>query len=550
MSDKPISRGGGNGIWPFKWGSVKDNKKPADTTDGKENKSEAKSLSDRTAEASKEKTTSRTGTAQSKKLQEKQASNRRSTGLGERRVSQAVKKHVSDGDIPSGEPLHGRKLGEMKLTYIDYDILHIGVIDLEGLLDSKTSKKEVPLDPDQTAKAFKKEFDDLSPAALYIKYKDLVALENAGGIEVFNNIIEHFDKLAHDQKNDPKQREFYENARDRYVNRRMLIKMRKGDLEFRCTRKVKDFKPMPAKILDKKALDKIEYLTSKLIVETNKMIWEKRGYCSHSEDKFSDIFSEKLFQEYSAKPTTADRMGWYKAENGQELPVCELCHKDLNRSDYVLKDKNGKTIELTPESYPHFSPEDEEAFISQARLEGKSDAEIRKMIEFKTKHEIPELQEKWKKERVDVFLKFCGYDENADYGSQEKKMTAKNAAEEKLFKLSQCMCQEMGNGYLLVSGDDPHSPEHIGQSSFLIPPSGGALNSRFELIQSESGDIALKYIENIEGINVMMGPEEGRVNFTNSSISFYNKEVGVILNTNNEWEEYKDGKIGFNLYRA
>lgn len=112
-------------------------------------------------------------------------------------------------------------------------------------------------------------------------------------------------------------------------------------------------------------------------------------------------------------------------------------------------------------------------------------------------------------------------------------------------KLSQCMCQEMGNGYVVTSGESENSPQRIAGKPFTVPDSAGDLERHFEIDKTENGSIVLRSIDRIKNINFIM--RDGAMIDTNPEGTSLNLEVGIVLNANNEWEAYEGGSIEFEV---
>lgn len=246
--------------------------------------------------------------------------------------------------------------------------------------------------------------------------------------------------------------------------------------------------------------------TQRLIESKNAEIWEKEGcfYRPKSQFKFSEEFNEKLFQEYSATPnkTEKERINPYITQDNEEMIVCELCYKDLNRSRYVLIDQSGTKCELTSESFPN--------------------------AETKGSKSLCQLQQEWKQDRIAIFLQFCDGDKD------------------KLFKLSQCMCQEMGNGYYgTLVRNESIAPQRIAGINFSISTNdqGVKLERYFKLTKARDGSIILRYIDKISNIcNIVYNYD---IVSTDPRTTNYYLQTGIVLDANGNWMPYEEGGIEY-----
>lgn len=408
------------------------------------------------------------------------------------------------------------------LRAVEEDILDLGVFTLEDLLKAQGVQEKEPSDF--------KALSNLGPKEAHQKWKDMASFENAGGLEVFDQIVDHYDKIAHDARYSDEQRQFFASVRDEYVHTKMSFKMRKMALEEVCLKKVKGFNPSAIGVVDQQRVD---FLAKRLIGRMDKIIWDKKGYCVYSKEKFSKAFSGELFATYVITPQERgdeSRSTPYIKPNGEQGLITETMRKDLTRSDCVLIDENGNKVEWTTQSIPHLSEEDKQALREEARNNGKTDVEIENLL---IKKEL-ELEEKWAEDKIDKLLAFCGNDKN------------------KLFKLSQCMNQSMGVDFLNVAASSESSPQHIGDQRFRARDSDGKIESYYHLQKDANGDITIKFVNNLISIGTVWVWDEKSSDFpqTDPDQTYYRYETGMILGgDDNALSEYQDGYLEFNIVR-
>lgn len=487
----------------------------------KEGKGKVGSLSSRDVEHSKELSVSRAGNASVK-------------GRGE----------------DNGGSLHSREVDTgIKFGKIDYKILEFAPTMKEINANVKQVERHEGRRPVKLSSKQKLQLSRASVPALQKQSLEIAAFSNAGGIEIYKRVASHYGVLA-ENTDDAKQKAFYEGLSSEYINKIELLNLKKKEVDATLKSATFGYKATSMRTflgeVDEKTMGRIDFLTKVLIEETDEMVLKATGNMNRPRENFSNEFSGELFDWYARPVATddIDRVSPYITPNGENMLICGVAYADLNRSDYVLIDRGGKRIMLSAKTFPHFSDEEEEKLRKEARSEGKREKEISSLIEARKK-EVKKKQEDWKREMVNEFLKFCGYDQNAKFENDEARAKAKKLAEEKLFKLSQCMCQHMGFGYGDTSGTSQNAPQRIAGKSFSVPDNAGDLKRHFELRQERDGSITLKSIDEIENINYII--RDGSMIATNPEGTSLNLEVGVVLNGKNEWEEYQGGGVGFEV---
>ncbi len=454
--------------------------------------------------------------------------------LNKRDVSrEAVKSHVSEGDLTSsiGKPLNGRERGEVALGEVELEVIDLAIYAMEDCLNSK--EKLVNYDEYKTKmeKQYSKAEAEASKAeaeAIYQDLSNLLSLENAGGFDVLYELILHFDKMAEGSKDNSEEKKFYEKTRDLYENRLSVLRLRKNILESAYQGKNRDYKSTQVRVPRKK----VEYLTQRVIFETNKMIWEKKGYCSHPKEKFSEAFSGDLSAVYSQDPMERGddaRATPYTKLNKEKGLITDTARRDFPRITEVITKEGTSEVKWTNEFVTHLDAEEEQEFREAERNAGRSESEIDELLRNGLV-----LEEDWVEDKIDKLLEFCGGDK------------------EKLFMLSQVMNQAMGVDFLGVAMDSKNSPQKIGTNMpFRARDSDGEVESHYELVKDASGNITIKFINNLTQVKAIwdMNSKENPFPETDPEQTYYRYETGIVLTADNRWEEYKGGYLEFNIVK-
>lgn len=286
------------------------------------------------------------------------------------------------------------------------------------------------------------DLDNLTIDDLRRMQSDIVRLKDMGGIEALEGAKSYYGLMAGDKNLNEEGKTLYREISDIYtrvldslseVQKTAEAKLKEGGYSFETEKSIseKDINPQL-----------VEDLKSGLISKMNGSFTVIKG-------AFSAAFSRVMFEDLknskekgvSSKPV--DRLA---KELG--VPLTKQAWDDIDRmaKHCILKDDNGNEV----------------ALYDLARV-GKED-------DYKPT----------KKDLLNALRGFCGYN------FTEKKDSQHNiGVDEKLFKISRYLCQNLGNTYLAMAGQDGASPQRLADGTLYQVTANGVED--FILIKHKNG---------------------------------------------------------------
>lgn len=252
---------------------------------------------------------------------------------------------------------------------------------------------------------------------------------------------------------------------------------------------------------------------------------------------------------YWTKDAETGRMipGKTESKTAKNMVVCEQVGKDIERMSFGIIDKDGNENKFSIKDYPVFKEEEKEKLIQEMKNQNKTEDEINaavKQREEETNQERAQCSER----RVTAFLKLCGYDQEVTYKNEGEKNKAKQAAEEKLFKLSQFMSQTLGSGFEFEHMLGKTSPQVLSNGDrFNIPDQNAKRELNFIIKENKDNSISFEMVTKFTEIKKLHRFELGGLpEPADPHGSYYEQRVGIVFR-DGEWEEYKDGYLEYNV---
>lgn len=243
----------------------------------------------------------------------------------------------------------------------------------------------------------------------------------------------------------------------------------------------------------------IQNLEKDIKINAEKLVKQKlNGFAYRSCDnfRFSEDFNKSLFIVY------AEELPEKEKEIAANNTVYKQFYKDINRSKIVLIDENGR----------------EEDFVSNYPIDNQ-------------------LQKQWKDDKIARLLEFANKDKI------------------KLLKLSQCLCQTMGNGYFFLLEkkqveDSPqqleNAPQFVNGKLFKISSNDNPnSNEYFEVKKAKNGNIIIKYVAEFKNFGYIIYQKEPMQIVSKNS--YYRLNTGIILDSANEWKQFDEGGVQYLL---